>query len=255
MIAPPDIPAGYRSFVESGVLVVALESCADAVRRAVHGGTLHAYAANHPARRELRGRGTAYAAPLPDGLTRVVVRHSHHGGMLAPLTGDRFLYPTRAPEELRTAVRLRAAGVATPEVIAYAIYPAGRPIVRCDVATREIEGGVDLAEFLARPRSPGEMRSMLTAVRDLLDALQNVGARHPDLNIANVLLVEHANAPWQAYVLDVDRVTFGQPTDRSIGEANLQRLLRSARKQRSRGAVTVADADLATLGAAAEVVA
>ncbi len=255
MIAPPDIPTGYASFVESGVLVVALGSCAGAVRRAVHDGTLHTYAANHPSRRPLRGRGMAYAVPLPDGLTRVVVRHSRHGGVLAPLTGDRFLYPTRAPEELRTAVRLRAAGVATPEVIAYATYPAGRLIVRCDVATREVEGGLDLAEFLARERSPAEMRSALAAVRDLLDALQRIGARHPDLNIANVLLVNHASAPWQAYVLDVDRVTFGRPGDQSIGDANLQRLLRSARKQRSRGAVTVADADLARLGAAAEVLA
>jgi 3-deoxy-D-manno-octulosonic acid kinase len=254
VIALPNTPTGYTPFIESGALVVALAACADAVRRAVRSGTLYGYAARHPARRALRGRATAYAVPLPDDATRVVVRHSRHGGVLAPLTGDRFLYPTRAPTELRTAVRLRQAGVTTPEVIAYATYPAGRRIVRCDVATREVEGGVDLAGWLATERAPEEVRSALDAVRGLLGALQRVGARHPDLNIANVLLVEQSTASWQAYVLDVDRVTFGEPGDERIGAANLQRLLRSARKQRSRGAITVTDTELATLGEMAEVV-
>ena len=90
-------PAGYTRFVLSGADVVALGTCADAVRRAIGERSLYAYAATHPARRELRGRGAAYAVPLPDGQTRVVVRHSRHGGLLAPVTGDRFLPPTRAP--------------------------------------------------------------------------------------------------------------------------------------------------------------
>src|SRR3954470_22831790 len=119
------VPAGYTHFRHGGADVGARGTCADAVRRAVDDRSLYAYAASHPGRRELRGRGVAYAVPLPDGETRVVVRHSRHGGLLAPVTGDRFLPPTRAPHELRTALRLAEAQVPTPEVIAYAIYPAG----------------------------------------------------------------------------------------------------------------------------------
>jgi 3-deoxy-D-manno-octulosonic acid kinase len=47
----------------------------------------------------------------------VVVRHAWHGGLLAPLTRDLFAPPTRAPHELRVALRLADAGVPTPEVV------------------------------------------------------------------------------------------------------------------------------------------
>jgi hypothetical protein len=255
VIALPPTPIGYTSFLESGALVVALASCADAVRRAVQEGPLYAYAAGHPGRRALRGRGTAYAVPLPDGVTRIVVRHSRHGGLLAPLTGDRFLAPTRAPDELRTAVRLVEGGVATPEVIAYATYPAGGVLVRSDVATREVVGGRDLGEVLAERRTHDELQSVLAAVAHLLRALERVGARHPDLNVANVLIVTAPDGSSHAFVLDVDRVVFGRPADPSIGTANLQRLLRSARKQRARGAIAITDVDLAVLADAAGVAA
>ena len=155
-------PAGYTRFLSNGADVVALGACADAVRRAVGERSLYDYAATHPARRELRGRGIAYAVTLPDGKTRVVVRHSRHGGLLAPLTGDRFLPPTRAPHELNTALRLTGAGVATPEVIAYATYRAGAVFRRSDVATREIVGGRNLGEVLASS-GPGSDRSAALA--------------------------------------------------------------------------------------------
>lgn len=247
MIAQPALPPGYTSFIQSNVFVVALGSYADAVRRAVGNGTLYAYAARHPARRALRGRGAAYAVPLPDDATRVVVRHSRHGGLLAPVTGDRFLAPTRAPFELRTAVRLAEAGVATPEVIAYAMYPAGRLLVRCDVATREVADGVDLGDLLATSQTPSDLAAVLEATAALLCALVEAGARHPDLNVANVLIVTKPDGSRHAFVLDVDRVKFGKPGDPSIGAANLRRLLRSARKQRARGTISVSDADLARL--------
>ena len=42
-------PAGYTRFVLSGADVVALGTCADAVRRAIGERSLYAYAATHPA--------------------------------------------------------------------------------------------------------------------------------------------------------------------------------------------------------------
>src|SRR3982751_3425654 len=177
------VPAGYTRFRHGGADVVALGTCADAVRRAVDDRSLYAYAAAHPGRRELRGRGAAYAVPLPDGETRVVVRHSRHGGLLAPVTGDRFFPPTRAPNELRTALRLAASGVATPEVIAYATYPAGTLLRRSDVATREVVGGADLGALLATPTPANVRASIWQATAALLRALERAGAQHPDLNV------------------------------------------------------------------------
>ena len=244
-------PAGYTRFVLSGADVVALGACADAVRRAVGERSLYDYAATHPNRRELRGRGVAYAVPLPDDETRVVIRHSRHGGLLAPVTGDRFLAPTRAPYELRTALHLADAGVPTPEVIAYATYPAGGLFKRSDVATREVVGGNDLARVLAIPDSDEVRATALEATAGLLRSLERAGARHPDLNVTNVLIVAAGGGPARALVLDVDRVVFGKPNDARIGDANVRRLLRSARKLRSNGRITVTDAELSHLAAAA----
>jgi 3-deoxy-D-manno-octulosonic acid kinase len=244
-------PAGYTRFVLRGADVVALGACADAVRRAVGERSLYDYAATHPGRRELRGRGIAYAVPLPDGETRVVVRHSRHGGLLAPVTGDRFLAPTRAPHELRTALRLAEAGVPTPEVIAYATYPAGGVFRRSDVATREVVGGRDLADLLAGPDEDGRAAA-LAATIELLRTLERAGARHPDLNVTNVLVVAAPDGvPARALVLDVDRVVFGRPDDRRIGAANVRRLVRSARKLRANGRIAISDAELSHLAAAA----
>ena len=229
--------------------MVALGACAEAVRRAVGARSLYDYAATHPNRRELRGRGVAYAVPLPDGETRVVVRHSRHGGLLAPVTGDRFLPPTRAPHELRTALRLAEAHVPTPEVIAYATYPAGAMFRRSDVATREVVGGKDLGDVLARG-GDGEARTKaLRATAELLRALERAGARHPDLNVTNVLIVATDGLPPRALVLDVDRVVFGERGDVRIGAANVRRLLRSAHKLRANGRITISDEELSRLAA------
>ena len=189
--------------------------------------------------------------PLPDGETRVVVRHSRHGGLLAPVTGDRFLPPTRAPHELRTALRLAEAHVPTPEVIAYATYPAGAVFRRSDVATREVVGGTDLGDVLARV-GEGEARSTaLGATAEFLRALERAGARHPDLNVTNVLIVVTDGLPPRALVLDVDRVVFGERGDARIGAANVRRLLRSARKLRASGRIVVSDDELSRLATAA----
>ena len=245
------VPAGYTHFRHAGAEIVALGSCADAVRRAVGDRSLYAYAAAHPGRRAFRGRGLAYAVTLPDDETRVVVRHSRHGGLLAPLTGDRFLAPTRAPQELRAALRLVDSGVPTPEVIAYATYPAGGVFRRSDVATREVVGGQDLADVLAATAPNAERTAALAATAELLRGLERAGAHHPDLNLKNVLIVPAAGAPPRAMVLDVDRVTFRAPGDASVGAANVRRLVRSARKLRAAGRVTVSDAELDALSAAA----
>ena len=245
------VPVGYTRFLSSGADVVALGACADAVRRALGARSLYAYAATHPTRRELRGRGIAYAVTLPDDETRVVVRHSRHGGMLAPLTGDRFLPPTRAPRELEVALHLARVGIPTPEVVAYATYPAGVGLLRSDVATREVVGGRNLVELLATVSAAAERADVFDATVALLRALETAGARHPDLNLANVLIVPgHASTP-SAVVLDVDRIVFGAPGNSRIGAANVRRLVRSALKLRASGRIVATAEEIAGLAAGA----
>jgi len=241
-----------------GASGVCRADCADAVRAALASAdTLHAWAAAQPDRRELRGRGAAYAVTLPDDAADVVVRHSAHGGLLAPVTRDLFLAPTRAPHELDTARRLRARGVRTPEVIAWLAYPAGPFFRRADVATRLVPDGRDLADALAdpaRPRGPGA--PWLRATAALLHALAAAGARHPDLNLKNVLLAPDADGAPAAWALDVDVVTLtaALPDARQVADAaraNWARLHRSLEKWRRLHALPLDDDEIAALAEAA----
>jgi hypothetical protein len=222
--------------------------------------TLYDYAASRPGARAMQGRAPVYALALPYGGPRVVVRHSQHGGLLAPLTGDLFAYPTRAPGELATAARLAEAGVATPPVVAFVLYPGGprfasphvaRPLfARVDVATCEIEHARDLGEVLAHREAAEDTNAWVPAVAELLGALARAGAHHPDLNVKNVLLGRAPDGGGAAaYVLDVDRVRFLGAGSERAAAANLKRLLRSARKRRAQGLAHVPEATLAALAA------
>ena len=186
------------------------------------GLTLYEWAAAHPERRALRGRLPAYAVPLPRSDVRVVVRHNHHGGLLAKWRGDRFLRP-RALYELSTSFYLSRSGVPTPEVVACAIYRVNALERRSDVATRELPPGSDLGALVERGTFAP---AMLDAVASLLRKLGGMGAWHPDLSVGNVYVTE-GDYPL-AYVLDVDRVRFGAPD--LAGRANASRLARSVRK-------------------------
>jgi hypothetical protein len=217
-----------------------------------------------------------YAVPLPGGAGDVVVRHAWHGGALRGVTRDLFAPPTRAPRELRTSERLRAAGVPTPAVVAYARYPAPLGLCRVDVATRLVPDARDLAAVLlpggagagagGRDEAGERLRAgWLDATAALVGALARAGARHPDLNLKNVLLAAAppngsrdagGAAPVRAWVLDVDVASLpaGAPTPgqaRAALDANLARLRRSLDKWRRTRGLPVGPAELAALGARA----
>ena len=140
------VPGGYERQLHPHAVAVARSDIAAAIRQALIAPngkhtTLHEFAAAQAGARALRGRATAYAVALAGGL-RVVVRHNRHGGLLASLTGDRFIAPTRAPQELAISLELVRRGVPTPAVVAYALYPPGALLQRSDVATEEIRDSI-----------------------------------------------------------------------------------------------------------------
>ena len=189
--------------------------------------TLYQWAASHPDARTMQGRHVAYAAPLPGVDAHVVVRHSHHGGMLASLTRDVFREP-RAPHELRVSWTLRHVGIATPRVLGFALYPTlhGK-LWRADVVTRAITDGVDLARVLSTDGDSYDHKKSIVAVVTLLRQLARTWAYHPDLNVKNVLIAPTEEGDPIAYVLDVDPLRFNE---KNAEWMNVARLLRSARK-------------------------
>jgi hypothetical protein len=243
-----DLPPGYALVERERVRAVTLAGLAKPVREALREGTLYEYAARHPRARALSGRATAWAVPLPDAVTNVVVRHGWHGGMLRHLTRDRFLAPTRAPHELRVSLTLRARDVPTPEIVAYALYPAGPLLRRSDVASREVPRARDLALTLLGPPQPHVKQAALDATATLLARLTAAGARHADLNLKNVLLEPASDGAFTAWVLDVDRVTLWVPGDLRLSALNHARLARSARKWARLYGAAVTEDDLEWLG-------
>lgn len=243
------LPAGYERLLLSHAVAVARSDIASGIRAALGNiegtrATLHEYAARHPAARLLHGRGAAYALPLPGVDMRVVIRHNRHGGLLARVTGDRFLAPTRAPYELEVSRRLVQLGVATPEVVAYALYPPGGVLQRSDVCSREVPGGRDLAQVLTG-EGANERAAALGVTAALVASLARAGARHHDLNAKNILVTAD-----RAYVLDVDRVALDRRPEAAF-QGNMARLARSLRKWRDQFGARVADRDISDLEASA----
>ncbi len=181
----------------------------------------------------MKGRDTAWGTWLPNG-PEVVVRHSRHGGLLAPLTRDLFLAPTRAPRELEVALRLRDAGVRTPDVLAYAVYSAAGPLCRADVVTARVHG-VALPAAWASAVDSRQRHAIADAVGALLGALRDAGAHHPDLNARNVLVAPTGDE-LIAWVLDVDRVQFRRSSSDAAAR-NAGRLAHSLAQLRDEGTI------------------
>ena len=241
-------PAGYVRVGVAPREAVVREREANDVRAILTANTVHGWASRMYGAHVYTGRAPAYGVTLPSSGTRVVVRHARHGGLLAPITGDRFAGAGRAPHELEMSARLAAARVPTPAFVGYAVYPGAIGLSRIDVLVEEIPGARDLANVI---RDGGVTPPVIEATARLLAALARAGARHEDLNLKNVLISRPA-APEDdlvmptAFAIDVDRVSFDHPRVRAM-EANVARLARSARKWRRGRELPITEEDLAAL--------
>lgn len=171
------------------------------------------------------GRGTAYVVRIePDAW---LVRHYRRGGAIAGLLGDRY-FPLndRALHELHVSVAARAAGIATPEVVAAVKYGA-RVFSRFDIAVAYVEHTRDLADVLfGRDQVPDQ--EVLRAAQ-LIHGMIRGGLVHADLNLKNILV-----APDRAYVIDLDRCRMVSGVSQSEAKRMRRRLLRSLEKWQSR---------------------
>jgi 3-deoxy-D-manno-octulosonic acid kinase len=186
---------------------------------------------------------------------RLVVRRFHHGGMLRWMMGRRFADPERPFRELVLSDRLRAAGIATPEVVAARALraPAGRWVGgwRLDLVTRRVEGATDLAEWLEAVREdrvrPAARRAVARAVGAFVGRMHGAGLWHADLNPRNLLLVGETRERGAVAVqaLDLDRSVLTEDLGAARRRANLARLLRAVLRREGRGAAFLRRPDLA----------
>ena len=208
-------------------------------------GTLYDWAERQPQPRALKGRAPVYVASLPSKRETVVVRHAWHGGLLAPITGDRFWRPSRAPIEMERSARLITAGIPTAVVLGFARYDAGPGLCHVDVVSRFVPNAFDLGMVLAG-LAPEYLRDeALAATIALLVRLARVGVIHPDLNVKNILLARDAHSELKAMMIDVDTIAWDEHRAQTATmQANIARLTRSMRKWRRQFGCDIMDHDL-----------
>lgn len=230
VLLPHDLP-GYRWERIGSAQLIAREEALPFVREAIAtAGTLYAYAAACPEAEAIEGRRTVYLIPGP-GSSRWVVRQLTHGGLLAPLTRDRFLRSgtPRPFNELYLGLKLQDRGIATPGINAAVTYPSG-PLYRGEVARDEIPDALDLAACLFGERLDVRQRfEALAASGRLVGSLHRAGVVHPDLNLRN-LLIRWSDESARAYILDLEKCRIVPQVSQRRRRRMLQRFRRSARK-------------------------
>jgi 3-deoxy-D-manno-octulosonic acid kinase len=166
------------------------------------------------------GRGAAWF--ISCGERQWVLRHCRRGGLLAPVTGDRYVWlgepRVRAFAEWRMLESLIARGLPVPKPVA-ASYQRGGLLYRCDLITERVPHSQPLSAALAAAPLP---ESVWREVGAVIARLHRAGADHADLNAHNILCGEGIS------VIDFDRGRLRPPGAWRHG--NLARLRRSLEK-------------------------
>lgn len=234
-------PEGYVGERIVDAEVIASHEAISFAREAIRSyGTLHAFAARHADARPMAGRGVLYSIPGP-GSSRWIVRRLSHGGLLAPLTRDRFLRwgAPRPFNELLMSVKFAHQGIPTPRVTAAIVFPSGG-FYRGEVAREEISNALDLAACLFGPsrlERPDRI-SALRAAGSLLRSIFAAGVIHRDLNLRN-LLIQRGDTALAAYILDIEKCSLKRRLTRSHRRRMLARFRRSARRFAERTTHTI----------------
>ena len=193
------------------------------------------------------GRKTVWHwAPAWMGGGTLVVRQFAHGGLLGGLWGT--VFPRAAPmlRELRVALHARAESVLTCRPIALRIERVFGPLLRAHYLTQQVPESLNVLEMCRRavqgsPPSPARRQVLAKAVAGTIAAMHEVGIRHGDLHVKNLLVTVQTEAP-RAYVVDFKKARLRTEVSLREGLRNLVRLDRSVLKwPASREAITLTD--------------
>lgn len=157
----------------------------------------------------------------------VVLRPYRRGGLAARLVRDRYFgWRPRPLRELCLLEQLRRRGVPVAEPLGGCVRRVGIGY-RGWIVTRYVPEARTLWEWAASGAADGERAAVWRGVGAAIRRLHAAGARHPDLNLHNILLSSQAGA-LQVSFIDFDRPRFSGLLRGPA--ADVQRLRRSARK-------------------------
>jgi len=176
------------------------------------------------------GRAATALIDLGPGRSRVWLRRLLHGGALGPLLGRSFLGMRRPLAELDVNERLRAAGAPVPRPALALGQRLFGPIFACAVGTYYEEDTCDVLAFLRDAPDEARVLRAADALGRAVRRFHDVGGRHPDLHVKNLLLRERG-AGYEAIVIDLDRAQIGADVTPNERMSQLVRLFRSLLKR------------------------
>jgi len=158
-----------------------------------------------------------------------------HGGLARRALGGLFWRDRRVLRALEAAGRLRAAGVATPDVLAAGCRMVFGSLWAYVLVTEAIPGGASLQTLLAGQPLPRRRRRLARGAGRSVRALHDAGFVHADLNLANLVAADagermSAADASEVHVIDLDGGRFSGEVGLGARRRNLLRLLRSYEK-------------------------
>jgi hypothetical protein len=235
-------PPGFKEIVEGNTRLVVRSDMAQAVCEALK-PLRGAWSCIAQGSFTSRGRAGIVSIALGRGLPTMMVRRYVHGGLCARISRSLYLGRARALIELAVSEAARSGGVRTSEAIgALAVHVWG-PFWRLALMTLEISDSEDLIHYCCRvndypPETEAtEKRGVICEAAREIRRMHDIGIRHADLHLKNLLLRRRAIGTPEVYVIDFDNATIGTPLTAPQRLSNLKRLVRSVRKVRIADAV------------------
>lgn len=173
------------------------------------------------------GRATVWF--IQQGELGLLLRHYYRGGLVGKINKDRFMREpvekTRAIHEFDLLLKLKELGLSVPRPVAARMEKTGVFSYKADILVEVIPGAVDVYRLLReKPLSAALWQKLGSTIKELHDA----GVYHSDLNCHNLML-DDMDKPW---IVDFDKCDFRE--NGNWKEANMQRLLRSLRKEKEK---------------------
>ncbi|MBW2293541.1 MAG: hypothetical protein JRG89_04540 [Deltaproteobacteria bacterium] len=183
----------------------------------------------------IHGRGQNSILELPGTSTRLHIRPLVHGGILARLTGTRFSSLERPIAELRTTAELARRGAPVPKP-GFALGRRRGWFWQTAVGSVHEAGTLDGAAYLESNPDCASLERAARAAGSAVRRLHDLGCRHADLHIKNLLIRESRDTS-EVIIVDLDRARLDAELTPRRRMLELMRLHRSLQKRGSREAL------------------
>jgi 3-deoxy-D-manno-octulosonic-acid transferase len=184
------------------------------------------------------GRGTTWFIKSKENKEHWVLRHYYRGGLIGKIINDHYIYTTlektRAAAEFTLLSQMQKWELPAPAPVAYQVIRSGI-FYQADLLSSRINNAQDLVAILSETKLSDDV---WRHIGETIKRFHDKDIYHHDLNSHNILLDDN----HKAWLIDFDRgelrSSTAKPDQSNVQtgwkDENLQRLLRSFRKEKNK---------------------